>query len=94
MAAAAAVVAVDGGIVHAAVALGRPTIALFGPTVPPIWFPYETFGPYRVLHAGVSCGDCDRVQCASRKCMTALAPLDVHAALANVWPAGVFGTTP
>lgn len=92
MAAAAAVVAVDGGIVHAGVALGRPTIALFGPTLPEIWFPYEAFGPYRVLHAGISCDDCDRVTCASRKCMAALEPQQVHAALVKLWPARAFGT--
>jgi len=36
----AAVVTVDGAIAHAAVALGRPTLALFGPTEPDVWFPY------------------------------------------------------
>ena len=40
----------DGGIMHAAVALRRPTVALFGPTDPEIWFPYEGHGPYRVIH--------------------------------------------
>lgn len=40
----------DGGILHAAVALGRPTLGLFGPTEPDIWFPYGRWGPYRVLH--------------------------------------------
>lgn len=40
----------DGGILHAAVALGRPTLGLFGPTEADIWFPYEAWGPYRVLH--------------------------------------------
>lgn len=40
----------DGGILHASVALGRPTLGLFGPTEPDIWFPYCRWGPYRVLH--------------------------------------------
>ncbi len=39
----------DGGILHAAVALGRPTVGLFGPTDPQIWFPYAEWGPYRVI---------------------------------------------
>jgi ADP-heptose:LPS heptosyltransferase len=47
-----AVVSVDGGILHCSVALGRPTVGLFGPTDASIWFPYEEFGPYRVLHLG------------------------------------------
>jgi len=72
VAAADAVVGVDGGIVHCSVGLGRPTLALFGPTSPHIWFPYRPFGPFRVLHAGVDCGHCDRDFCASRACMSAL----------------------
>lgn len=40
----------DGGVIHCAVALSTPTLALFGPTDPAIWFPYEEWGPYRVLH--------------------------------------------
>lgn len=43
----------DGGILHAAIALGVPSVGLYGPTEPEIWFPYEHLGPYRVLH---SCG--------------------------------------
>lgn len=39
----------DGGVMHCAVALGTPTLTLFGPTDPQIWFPYEDWGPYRVL---------------------------------------------
>ena len=39
----------DGGVLHCAVALRRPTLGLFGPTDPDIWFPYARFGPYRVL---------------------------------------------
>lgn len=39
----------DGGMLHAAVALGVPTLGLFGPTEEDIWFPYTSFGPYRVL---------------------------------------------
>jgi ADP-heptose:LPS heptosyltransferase len=94
VAAAAALVAVDGGIAHAGVALGRPTVALFGPTVPEIWFPYESFGPYRVLHAGIDCGSCDRVLCVSRTCMAALEPRCVLAALAELWSGPVGKAAP
>ena len=44
----------DGGVLHAAVALGVASVGLFGPTEPDIWFPYEELGPYRVIHR------CDR----------------------------------
>lgn len=82
IAAADAVVGVDGGIVHCSVAVGRPTLALFGPTSPHVWFPYAGFGPFRVLHAGVDCGHCDRNLCPTRACMTAL---DVDRVEQQLW---------
>lgn len=39
----------DGGVMHMAVAHQVPTVGLFGPTEPDIWFPYTQTGPYRVL---------------------------------------------
>src|ERR1700733_14504681 len=46
----------DPGPMHLAVALGRPVVAIFGPT-DPVWA-----GPYRrdgaVLSAGVACSPC------------------------------------
>lgn len=84
VAGAAAVVAVDGGIAHAAVAYGRPTLALFGPTDPAIWFPYESFGPYRVLCTRPACHPCDRHVCPDAEfvCLPGLSPGTVAAALA------------
>jgi ADP-heptose:LPS heptosyltransferase len=32
-----------------AVAYRVPSVGLFGPTDPRIWFPYEDLGPYRVV---------------------------------------------
>lgn len=53
---AAAVLANDSGPMHLAVALGRPVVAIFGPT-DPLWA-----GPYRhpeaVAAAGVACAPC------------------------------------
>ncbi len=86
VAAADAVVAVDGGIAHCSVALGRPTLALFGPTVPQIWFPYAAFGPFRVLHAGVDCSHCDRDFCPTRACMAALEVDSVEQQLREIAP--------
>ena len=40
----------DGGFLHMAVAYQVATVGLFGPTEPDIWFPYEHWGPFRVLH--------------------------------------------
>jgi ADP-heptose:LPS heptosyltransferase len=79
--AAPAIVSVDGAVAHAAVALGRPTLALFGPTDPGVWFPYADFGPFRVLHAGHDCSACDRHLCPTRACMAALTAADAWTAL-------------
>ncbi len=47
----------DGGILHCAVALRTPSVGLFGPTDPDIWFPYEKTGPFRVIHNDVAFDD-------------------------------------
>lgn len=78
-------VAVDGGILHAGVGLGRPTVGLFGPTDPAIWFPYEQGGPYRVLAEAPACHPCPLHECDAFVCLPDLKPqrvLDaVHALL-------------
>ena len=70
--AAKVLVTVDGGLMHAAVALGTPTLALFGPTDPRIWFPYEGGGPYRVLATAPHCHPCDLHECPEFICMPEL----------------------
>jgi len=71
----------DGGILHASVALGRPTVGLFGPTDPAIWFPYASWGPYRVLHEPNPTTDCPR--CGDDH-VSRLAHLDVDAVLDTI----------
>jgi ADP-heptose:LPS heptosyltransferase len=78
-----AIVSVDGGILHCSVGLGRPTVGLFGPTDASIWFPYESFGPYRVLHVG-------RIEArpeprtAAEGCLGAIDAAEVEATLVGV----------
>lgn len=79
-----AVLTMDGALTHCSVALGTPTLALFGPTIPSIWFPYESFGAYRVLHGGVDCGDCDRHWCPTKACMTAISVERVEESLLEI----------
>ncbi len=77
VAAATALVTVDGGIMHAAVAMRRPTLALFGPTEPEIWFPYTRLGPYRVLCRRPPCHPCDVHDCERFECLPALTAPEV-----------------
>lgn len=81
LAGAAGVVSVDGGVMHAAVGLARPTVALFGPTDPGIWFPYEAAGPYRVLATRPACHPCDLHECGEFVCLPRLTATEVAEAL-------------
>jgi len=77
------VVSVDGGILHCSVALERPTVGLFGPTDASIWFPYERFGPYRVLHLGTVEARPDP-QTRREGCLAAIEPAQVERCLDEV----------
>jgi ADP-heptose:LPS heptosyltransferase len=79
VAAAGQLVSVDGGIMHAAVAMGVPTVALFGPTDPGAWFPYERLGPYRVLATRPHCHPCGLHACDAFICLPDLDPATVAA---------------
>jgi len=81
LAAARGLLSVDGGVMHMGVALGIPTLALFGPTDPGIWFPYQNMGPFRVLARAPHCHPCDLHQCDNFIC---LPELTVAAVLAVV----------
>lgn len=88
VAGAAGLIAADGGIMHAAVALGVPTLALFGPTDPRLWFPYEGAGPYRVLATRPPCHPCDLHRCPAFVCLPDLRPETVAAAARDLLATG------
>ncbi|MEN8007390.1 MAG: glycosyltransferase family 9 protein [Candidatus Krumholzibacteriota bacterium] len=81
-ASARALVTVDGGIMHAAVGLDVPTLAIFGPTDPAIWFPYERLGPFRVMAREPYCHPCDLHECPAFVCLPELEPAEVRRSLA------------
>ncbi len=58
-----AMVACDGGIMHVAVAVGTPTVGIFGSSEWEVWFPYESFGPFRAARVEVPCRPCHRHEC-------------------------------
>jgi len=69
-----AVVANDGGVMHLSAALGRPTVGVFGPTEPDIWFPYEGKGPFAVATLREACAPCHKHECGDPKCLDRLDP--------------------
>lgn len=84
LATAALVVSVDGGIMHAAVGLGAPTLALFGPTDPRLWFPYAADPRFRVLAERPPCHPCDRHACDAFICLPGLPPAAVLGAASSL----------
>ncbi len=73
----ALLVSVDGGIMHSGVGLGIPTLGVFGPTDPALWFPYENAGPYRVMTSKPHCAPCDLHECDQFICLPELLPARV-----------------
>ena len=62
-----ALITTDTGPMHIAVAMGCPTVALFGPTAPWRTGPY---GPrHQVVRSGADCSPCFRKHCAPMTCM-------------------------
>jgi len=69
------VVIPDSGPMHLAAALGRPVVALFGPTDP------SRTGPYGDIHSVIfktmECRPCFRRQCSFNKCMKEISEIEV-----------------
>jgi lipopolysaccharide heptosyltransferase II len=72
------VVTNDNGPMHLAVAVGTPTITMYGPTDPESWNPGGD--PHRVVQAkGVSCLRCNLNECPfGHECMTRISPDEVY----------------
>ncbi len=71
-----ALVTIDSGLKHLAVAVGVPTVTLFGPTDPQEW--HMGGARDRYVSAGLSCSPCRLLACPfGAPCMTRLAASDV-----------------
>ena len=60
----------DSGLKHVAVALGTPTVTVFGPTNPKAWNP--DLPKHRAVSAEVDCLGCDKNACDTMACMKEL----------------------
>lgn len=81
-----AMVACDGGIMHTSVAVGTPTVGIFGSSQSSVWFPYEQQGPYRAAQIDVECRPCHRHVCplGHTRCLNELTAARVAARLGEV----------
>lgn len=77
-------VANDCGILHLGPALGTPTVGIFGPGEPEIWFPYSQAAGHHVVHKELDCSRCHRDFCEELRCMAAIQVDDVLEAAARV----------
>ena len=78
-----ALVANDSGPMHVGPAVGTPTLGLFGPGEPEIWFPYGK--PHELAYAEVGCSHCGLDDCSLMACMDHLEVKDVaHRVLALI----------
>ncbi len=77
------VVSCDTGPMHLAVALGRPVIALFGPSDP------GRTGPLygEVIRKSQDCAPCNKRNCDDPRCMRDISPRDVLERMEAVWSA-------
>ncbi|MEK6646473.1 MAG: lipopolysaccharide heptosyltransferase II [Candidatus Firestonebacteria bacterium] len=66
----------DAGPMHISVALNVPTIAIFGPGEPDIWFPYDK-SKHIAFKKQVSCWPCNLDVCEKQDCMKAISVDDV-----------------
>ena len=79
-----AMVVNDGGIMHVSVAVGAPTVGIFGSSEHDVWFPYEHYGPYRAAVIPITCRPCHSHVCDHISCLRNLTVEAVEARLAEV----------
>ena len=78
-----AVITGDTGPLHMAIALGIPSVSIFGPSSPEKFGPL--MGPHTALTAASSCLSCFKHQCRQTEhCMATVSPRDVLQAVKNL----------
>ena len=93
LAAAAAAVSNDSGLLHVAAALGTPSIGIFGPTSPWHWAPLNPLAATIETTTELPCRPCHKPVCrlVHHRCMRDISPEQVlaavHKAVAAVMPA-------
>jgi ADP-heptose:LPS heptosyltransferase len=71
----------DCGPMHLAPAVGTPTVGIFGPGEPDIWFPYNPSKGHQLIYHQIDCSQCHQDLCEKMDCMKAISVEDVFAAV-------------
>ena len=87
-------IGVDSGVLHLAVAMGTPTVHLYGPVDPAIFGPWGPSERHVVVTAGMECAPCNRLDFPPREldrhtCITSIHPERVLEAAERVLMKGV-----
>lgn len=69
---------------HLGPAVGTPTIGLFGPSDPQIWFPYPEKNGHRFVHATPACWPCHQDTCHNMLCWQEINPDQIMAVMKNI----------
>jgi heptosyltransferase III len=69
-----AVISNDAFPMHLGPAVGTPTLGLFGPGDPRVWFPYPARAGHKALHSAPACWPCHRDECSDPACWRNLKP--------------------
>ncbi len=75
------VLTTDSGPMHLAAALGKPVIALFGPTSPGRTGPYGK--GHTIIRKDLECSPCFLKKCESRRCMTEISVEEIFRVVKN-----------
>lgn len=67
----------DCGPMHIAPAMGTPTVGIFGPGEPGIWFPYSPANGHRLVYHSLDCSRCHLDHCEKLDCMHAISVREV-----------------
>ena len=79
-----ALVCPDGGVMHMAIAMGIPTLAIFGSTESRIWFPYLHLNHATLAINEAHCRPCHQRECADPFCTEGLLPEDIFSSLQDL----------
>jgi len=74
----------DCGPMHIGPAVQTPTVGIFGPGQPEIWFPYNREKGHRFIHREMDCSRCHKDFCEDRRCMEAIRVEDVFRETAEI----------
>jgi ADP-heptose:LPS heptosyltransferase len=79
-----ALVSPDGAVCHLGLALGVPTLGLFGPTDPDVWFPYGDLEHAELSIRDADCRPCHLHECDRPFCMEDQSPEQVADSLSRL----------